>query len=467
VHSFNEIIEYAREHGSISVLKAGTKRFIFRNEKEILLSLSLEDPLPEIQPLHRISIRKATLEDVEELSKYWWRSKKQLYEWIKRGYPFFLAIEGDKIIGYTSISLELPERDPIFIEAINKAVGLRDDDVWGTGAFVHPAYRGRNIYPALGVEVMKYTRQAGYRRVLATLSSNNSSSRIANKKIGYKEIREITFFRILFFRRTRIRSLNHNDQYGSDYWNRVANRMNRPIFQSQIALYKKREYLDLISTWSPSPQGKSMLKTDLFEEAFGKDSLLDVLGTSYATTVGIDISQVVTEKARRRLPRYPLLVANVYSLPFKEESFDTIISTSTLDHFPFRDLPGVVNELWYVLKPGGCLILTLDSKHNLLHRLFDWIRRGTRDLHGEHSYTVQEIMNTLKEGRFQITNITSIYHIFYPINLFAKILHKAMGPRVERLIQSLIDICHKIGQLPTRYLTGGFIAVRAIKPRHL
>jgi len=157
--------------------------------------------------------------------------------------------------------------------------------------------------------------------------------------------------------------MSHNNLWGADYWDSIARKMNGPIFQDQIALYKRKEYLDLISIWAPSGNGKSTLKTDLFEEAFGRDSLIDTLGLSFTFTVGIDLSRVVVKKAKERLLGYPFLVSNICRLPFKEESFDFILSNSTLDHLPFDMLYDGINEMWRVLKNGGCLILTLDSRH--------------------------------------------------------------------------------------------------------
>lgn len=214
-YSISEIIEYAKAYGLLSLFKAGGKGFVFRRDKEILLSLSLEDPIPEIQPLHTITIRKATLADVGELHQSiikhnWWRSKKQLSEWIAKGYPFFLAIAEDKIVGYACVSLEVSLRDPTFIKETIKAINFKDDDAWGADAFVLPTHQGSRIYPALAIETMKCAKAAGYRRILATVSPNNFSARSAHKKIGYKETKEITFSRMLFFKRTNIKSLKED-----------------------------------------------------------------------------------------------------------------------------------------------------------------------------------------------------------------------------------------------------------------
>lgn len=53
---------------------------------------------------------------------------------------------------------------------------------------------------------------------------------------------------------------------------------------------------------------------------------------------------------------------------FAAETFDLVVSTSTLDHFTCReDLVTSLEEISRVLRPGGLLILTLDNPLNLLY----------------------------------------------------------------------------------------------------
>jgi len=151
-------------------------------------------------------------------------------------------------------------------------------------------------------------------------------------------------------------------------WDALARRTTEPQFQEQIAYYKRQENLALIAAWAP-PQARSLLKTDLFEEGFGKDSLLDALAEAYPVAVGMDISGVVTAAAKGRVPAARYVVSDACALPFKAERFDLIVSISTLDHLLPESLPHALGELCRVLRPAGCLILTLDSGHNPLHVL--------------------------------------------------------------------------------------------------
>jgi len=56
MYSLGEVAEYAKAHGFLSLVKAGVTGLIFCREEQILLCLSLEEPLAEIQPPRNIII---------------------------------------------------------------------------------------------------------------------------------------------------------------------------------------------------------------------------------------------------------------------------------------------------------------------------------------------------------------------------------------------------------------------------
>lgn len=199
---------YLKEHGISCVLKAVFRRLIYRQERQYLLSLSLEDKIPEAELPEEIGMRDATPADVPELYRCaiehgYNRKKKQLYEWISKDYPFVVATDGDKIIGYACISFEVVSEDP----NLGSLVGFRDDDAWGADAFMIPEYRRRSIYPVLAIEILRQAKSKGYRRILSTVSIDNLASRKVHKRLGNKEIKEIAFSRFLFLKRTRIEPL--------------------------------------------------------------------------------------------------------------------------------------------------------------------------------------------------------------------------------------------------------------------
>jgi GNAT superfamily N-acetyltransferase len=198
-------------------LKTGFKKFIFDGEKHILVVVSLDDTVPEIQPLYDITVREASLDDFDEMQQTfreynrWWLNKENFSKYTSKGHSFLLAIADGKIVGYSFVSSDIVSRNPALIASVIKAGNFKDEDAWGAEAFVLPSYRGKKIYPTLGIETLRWAKRSGFRRILGYVSPVNPSARAAHKKLGGKEIKEVTIYRILFFTRTKIKPLNQDN----------------------------------------------------------------------------------------------------------------------------------------------------------------------------------------------------------------------------------------------------------------
>ena len=215
MYGMSEIIEYAKARGLLNLVKANIKRFVFLHMKRIVLFLLLEDPIPQPKAygkfLEAVTIRKGTLADVEELHQMmkehnYWRSVRELRQWMEKGCFLLVAIHKDKIIGYACVCPEIPSSHSIF----SKTIRLRPRDAYGVHAFVVPAYRGKRVYHSLGLEVIRNLRAAGYRRVLATVHPLNRAARSSHRRLGMKEVAEIEILKVLFFARIKVLWLREN-----------------------------------------------------------------------------------------------------------------------------------------------------------------------------------------------------------------------------------------------------------------
>lgn len=245
-------------------------------------------------------------------------------------------------------------------------------------------------------------------------------------------------------------------------WDALARRMKAPQFQEHLALYKRQENLELISAWAPK-RVRSLLKTDVFEEGFGQDVLLDRLVDAYPMVVGMDISYVVVASARGRGPGARYVVSDVCALPFRAESFDVVVSISTLDHLSPELLPDALGELCRVLEPAGCLILTLDSRHNPWHVLSNHVRRWAGMIYAERCYTVDEVRAALAQLPVAVIEATAVYHVPFPVNFLAKHARRLAGPPADAWIRGVVAVCRRLASLPTRFFTGRYIALRIVK----
>jgi hypothetical protein len=116
-----------------------------------------------------------------------------------------------------------------------------------------------------------------------------------------------------------------------------------------------------------------------------------------------------------------------------------------------------------VLSPAGCLVLTLDSRHNPLHVLSNHLRRWMGMIYAERCYRVAEVTSALAGQPVTVTETTAIYHVPFPVNFLAKQLARRAGPRADAWIERVLRLCAALGRLPTRFVTGRYIALRIVK----
>jgi ubiquinone/menaquinone biosynthesis C-methylase UbiE len=75
------------------------------------------------------------------------------------------------------------------------------------------------------------------------------------------------------------------------------------------------------------------------------------------TVVGCDFSRGMLREAVRRSPGLPFVRADAMRLPFRNESFDAVLSTESFHWFPDQDL--ALTEFFRVLAPRGRLFVAL------------------------------------------------------------------------------------------------------------
>ncbi|MFH1848756.1 MAG: class I SAM-dependent methyltransferase [archaeon] len=254
----------------------------------------------------------------------------------------------------------------------------------------------------------------------------------------------------------------------SFYWDNALKNIHHSHLQGFIAQYKREEHIRLVSGWTSDKKSKKVLKTDLFEEAFGKDLFFDFLAENFNKAVGIDISGKVVSRSRENLKSIgikgqELLVRSVISTGFKDKSFDCIISNSTLDHLSKEDMIKALQELRRILKDDGEIILTIDNKDNPLYYLGYIISNRFRlQRYRQNScYSQMEMKNMLTEQGYVINDITSIVSIPTPFNRIARFMESARFPSSGPVIQALVRIFDK--HLRGRITTGWFLAFRLSK----
>jgi SAM-dependent methyltransferase len=234
--------------------------------------------------------------------------------------------------------------------------------------------------------------------------------------------------------------------------------------QRALRAYSDAVNARLLRRWLPRPCGL-VLKTDLFDEAVAV-GLLPLLERDSLGVTAVDASPLVVAAARRRYPQLDAQPADVRELPFGDASFDVVVSNSTLDHFEsLDDVATGLRELVRVLRPGGTLLVTVDNLRHPLVALRNALPYGLLARTGLVPYYVGAScgpgrLRRLVEGAgARVEEETAIMHVPRVVVLAAA----RVFPRERALLRVAAGL-ERASALPTRTLTGQFVAARAVKP---
>jgi SAM-dependent methyltransferase len=254
----------------------------------------------------------------------------------------------------------------------------------------------------------------------------------------------------------------------SRYWDEVAEAWRAASPQGLWRAHSDAVNIALFARWLPP--GGVVLKTDVFDEAVG-EGFFPRLAAQVQSAVGIDVSAAGLCAARSRYPRLRAVRADVRRLPFAGESFDAIISNSTLDHFASPDDISVsLRELRRVLRPGGHLLLTLDNRANpvialrgllpyrLLHRL------GVVPYFVGATFGPAQLRVALMDAGLDVLDLEAVMHCPRVFAVAAsRVVERRTGPAMHRRFLRCMMAFERLARWPTRFRTGHFVAVRATR----
>lgn len=163
--------------------------------------------------------------------------------------------------------------------------------------------------------------------------------------------------------------------------------------------------------------------------------------------VGMDVSDPAIGLARqRRLPR--LLQASALALPYPDHSFALVTAFDVLYHRWITDDHLALEEIYRVIRPGGCLLIT-DSALPLL-----WSSHDER-YQARQRYTLKDIQQKLYQAGFEVQLCSYRNTLLFPLFLLVRLTMDWLPFNLDQQ------------QLPQPWLNQGLIQVSSLENKWL
>jgi SAM-dependent methyltransferase len=260
----------------------------------------------------------------------------------------------------------------------------------------------------------------------------------------------------------------------SVYWDHIARSWESRVPQRLWRKYSDTVCQSLLDRHLLPGQQRRALKTDVFDEAVAC-GILSFLASRCNEVIGCDISSQVIRMAKQRNSGALFVAADVRGFPFIGESFDLVVSLSTLDHLDsVSAILQALHEIFRILKPGGKLILTLDNLANPIVALRNLLPFQMLHRIGIVPYSVgatcgpRRLKSLMIRSGFKVEEMRSGFHsprvLAIPI---VEWIDKHFGAATKQKALSTLMRFEGLENWPTRYLTGHLIIAIAKKPLHV
>lgn len=134
--------------------------------------------------------------------------------------------------------------------------------------------------------------------------------------------------------------------------------------------------------------------------------------SKYGRVWGIDASKEAIKLSHKN--KIKVKLASVENIPFKDNTFDALVSVDVLYHKAVKSDVRALKEFKRVLKPGGVLIIK-NPAHN-------WLR-GAHDIiiHTKRRYSKNQFGKKLNRAGFETVKLSYINLAFFPLAILKRL----------------------------------------------
>jgi ubiquinone/menaquinone biosynthesis C-methylase UbiE len=179
--------------------------------------------------------------------------------------------------------------------------------------------------------------------------------------------------------------------------------------------------------------------------------------------VGIDFDEGACRTALSKSGR-PVCASSVNHLPFRDASFDVIVSADVLCHSGV-DVDAALADFHRTLKPGGVLVLSLPA--------YQWMMSfHDRAVSTERRFNRAQLQAWMRRAGYRGVRITYWNTLLFPVMVLHRKLGNQDGPSDVRRVAPPVDaICRALMWIENRWLRwgmmlpfGGSVLVTAKRP---
>jgi ubiquinone/menaquinone biosynthesis C-methylase UbiE len=190
----------------------------------------------------------------------------------------------------------------------------------------------------------------------------------------------------------------------------------RKITYTPISIFKNLYFTKIKADYVK----KFISGSSILEVGCGDGKLLSLLPKNVNIT-GLDISSFALKKTKKNLAnkKVSLILGDVFSLKFDNDSFDLILNDGLIEHYTDR-IDKLIKEMYRVTKKGGFLITILTNRDFIRKILFKYIYRWDK----EKIKTTKEYKNIFNNTLSKISKEYKIETIPKSFGIFMSIVVK-------------------------------------------